>query len=300
LASTSGYSKTGAVSTDHEHDFTPLMLMEQVVPQEGTGIRAVSGNTPPGWNAGFMSTLSASTQQTLLSLQGRAPPKFSGKQQDWLDFSLLFKAWMDELSGAIGFTLPDPMKLCRLTPLLDRASEQWIQTRREKGEILTFSQVWARLQVKFGALASTNLKSQWDKLTGPAPHQLTWDTWNAFVADFDQLRGRVPGLSEQEQYDKLTSCIPYNQLKSIIRQEHIEGRPMARMEVLGLGNNTTELEVARFLQDLGLPLPDVISFGRDHVLLEIDGSLEELYISTLSMKQLVSGGVLQITPSPMN
>jgi hypothetical protein len=169
------------------------------------------------------------------------PPKFSGHKADWVNFVAAWEKYWAKISA--GQTTDEEMKMQIFEECLDPTSVLDVDSRRRRGEVVTYARYFTYLDSRFGRSRQSQVRQALQKLELQRDgRQTTLEAWRAFAVNFQNLV-QESGMSEEEGYEKLLDKI--GGLRNwVIEKEVKEERkaptveltfpmPLSREEILG-------------------------------------------------------------------
>ena len=113
---------------------------------------------PPSGN--MMPPPPVAIETALLStmLLAKGAPEFSGKPEDWREFSRDFVEYLDNACAGSQGLVSDAQKLMLLGTCLDKRTQRTLRTRREVNPDLTFDEYWRELKTLYGGDMDGNRK----------------------------------------------------------------------------------------------------------------------------------------------
>ena len=220
-------------------------------------------------------------------------PKFSGLRAEWLEFKNRWNHYFEVITT--GSPEDARTKLNLLEPCLDETSQKQIRMLRLRPGGITFSEIWERLEKQFGGEDFT-ARTRWNNLRLETGGKLTPKVWRAFVTDFEELRTRLPNLTEEEAYSLLIKQIPQIWAEKIVEDQFNEGRRRPRLRMEGL-KGFSEEAVRQFLRELLGQSPQRIVLLRDGVY-QVDTHDETMAanLRRLHGHEIVDGPQLVVQP----
>ena len=206
-----------------ERHFFPVQTQGSTVP------------TTPLWS-NFMA------QPLLFELMKTArPPKFSGRPSDWVNFVAAWEKYWAKISA--GQTSDEETKMQIFEECLDSTSVLDVDSRRRRGELVTFARYFTYLDSRFGKSRQSQVRQALAKLElHKDGKQVTLEAWRTFSVQFQNLVQEA-GMSEEDGYEKLNekigglrNWIIDKELKEEKKAPTVEltfPTPMSREEILG-------------------------------------------------------------------
>ena len=139
----------------------------------------------------------------------RTPPKFTGKDSDWKDFSRDWLRYLGHVRKVAGNgNVNEYIALQLLFDSLDRASQDKLDAARDLDPELTYSSFWGALSQEYDRDMTDEFRDEWQRVTLRHVQKLTVSAWREYQAAFEKALFRATDVSEREAERKLESELP--------------------------------------------------------------------------------------------
>ena len=173
------------------------------------------------------------------------PPRFSGRPGDWVNFVAAWEKYWSKVS--VGQSAGDGMKMQIFEECLDSTSQTDIDSRKRRGEVVTFARYFTYLDTKFGKSRLSQVRQALQKLELQRDgKQVTLEAWRTFSVQFQNLV-QESGMSEEEGYQKLIDKI--GGLRNWVIDKEIKEEKKAPTVEVTFPSPLSKEEISDFLED---------------------------------------------------
>ena len=166
-------------------------------------------------------------------VKNAAPPKFTGRGQDWAFFVQDWERYLRKLAVCVP-NLTNQMKLELWEGVLDETSLKFFRMRqREMGDRMSYTEEFAKMNVKFSRDQNIGARRRWEEVFIFNAGKVTSREWRDFEANFISAWQEVEGASPDEARRLLLQKIPNFILKWVTEEEERRTftNPTIRMNV---------------------------------------------------------------------
>ena len=131
-------------------------------------------------------------------LLANGAPEFSGRPEDWREFSRDFLEYMENACLGSQGMVSDQQRLMLLGNCLDKRTQRSLRTKRDINPDLTFEDYWRELKTHYGGDMDGNRRRAWENISLENPRELDIHTLHAFETELGAAIQRNPHLTEVE------------------------------------------------------------------------------------------------------
>jgi hypothetical protein len=177
-------------------------------------------------------------------MKGLETPKFSGQLEEYMDWKVNFKQYVELLSMERG-SLPDAVKLEVLSRALDNSNRTILQAHREGGgDFDSFVQI---LDKRYLSDVQEYHRRRWSNLAFSHPNSICREDVREFRAQFERCRNRVLDATPEEEYGLLMAKLPGSWRERAVAEEEKRNGSSCWVRVGRVGD-FTGAEIAEFLE----------------------------------------------------
>jgi hypothetical protein len=174
------------------------------------------------------------------------PPKFSGNPCDWIQFREDWDHYITKFAAVQ--EVSDVLKLTIFESVLDDVNQRQIRVEQKKGR-LSYSEVFTKLEVKYGQDQDLRLRKNWQDVSLQTQGKLTCREWEEFESKFRSTMDFVKDVTPGEAVRLLHTKLPHF-VQSLISEEEERIRSSTPTVCMNTPVGFTEASVSASLKKI--------------------------------------------------